>query len=224
MLFMDRIPEPELMNEPEQAQAYASADFGQPHARFMELLCERFPDGAFGKRVLDLGCGPADITVRFARAFPDTAIDGVDGAEAMLAHGRQALQAASLDDRVHLVHGRLPDVELADAPYDGIISNSLLHHLHDPDVLWRCLRRWARPGAAIFVMDLLRPNSAAQVAGLVAEYAADEPQVLQRDFHHSLQAAFHPDEVRGQLAAAGLDALRVDVVSDRHLTVSGYAP
>lgn len=221
---MRRIPEPELMDEPAQALAYASADFEQPHARFIELLRARFADESFSGRVLDLGCGPADITLRFARAYHDSLLEGVDGAEAMLTHGRAAVTAAGLGSRIRLTCGCLPEVTLNDAPYDAAISNSLLHHLHDPMVMWGCLKRWLRSGAPVFVMDLMRPDSPQAAAALVAEYAAGEPEVLRRDFHHSLLAAFRPDEVRGQLSAAGLDALEVEVVSDRHLTVSGYMP
>ena len=36
---------------------------------------------------MDLGCGAADISIRFAKAFPNYQIDALDGAEAMLAEG-----------------------------------------------------------------------------------------------------------------------------------------
>jgi len=41
-------------------------------------------------------------------------------------------------------------------------SNSLLHHLVDPMVLWRTIRLLAAKRAAIFVMDLARPASRAE--------------------------------------------------------------
>ncbi|HEX6174620.1 MAG TPA: SAM-dependent methyltransferase, partial [Candidatus Binatia bacterium] len=62
---MERIPEPELMDEDEQARAYALADFAEPHNHFVELFRECFPDEAITGHVLDLGCGPADVTLRF---------------------------------------------------------------------------------------------------------------------------------------------------------------
>jgi hypothetical protein len=34
---MNRIPEPELMNEAEQARAYAQADFAEPYDRCIKL-------------------------------------------------------------------------------------------------------------------------------------------------------------------------------------------
>ena len=87
---MERIPEPELMNEPEQARAYAQADFIESNTLFVDLFRSRFPD-FHGGRLLDLGCGPADVTLRLATALPGVVIDGVDGAGEMLNIGPKAL-------------------------------------------------------------------------------------------------------------------------------------
>jgi hypothetical protein len=46
--------------------------------------------------------------------------------------------------------------------------------------------------------------------------------VLRRDFEASLYAAFTCDEVRAQLDRAGLSALRVEPIGDRHLVVWGH--
>jgi SAM-dependent methyltransferase len=218
---MERIPEPELMDEEVQACAYAGADFSEAHERFVALFGDAFPGVMLDEWVLDLGCGPADITVRFARAHPGCRIDGIDGAATMLRLGRQAVGAAGLAKRIHLMHGYLPGAELPRTQYEAVISNSLLHHLGDPQVLWQAIKQWASPGAPVFVMDLLRPATPEEAAQLVAQYAAGEPEVLRRDFHASLRAAYRPEEVQRQLQAAALP-LRVEVASDRHLIVYGY--
>ena len=123
--------------------------------------------------------------------------------------------------RCTLLCDLLPSPSLPVAHYDLILSNSLLHHLHDPQVLWRTIRETAKPGAIVLVMDLMRPASAAWAEALVATYAAGAPEVLRTDFRNSLLAAFEPQEVLGQLKEAGLEGLEVGVVSDRHLAVSG---
>ena len=76
---MQRTPEPELMDDEAQALAYAQGDFEEPHSRVVALLRERLADLPAGGAALDLGCGPADISLRFARAFPGWTVDGVDG-------------------------------------------------------------------------------------------------------------------------------------------------
>lgn len=209
------------MDDPVQARAYAEADFSEPHEAFVRYFRARFPDHA-PQRVLDLGCGPADVTLRFARAFPQARLLGVDGARAMLELGREAVARAGLGLRITLVLGRLPDVVLAER-FDTVISNSLLHHLADPMALWHCVRALARPAAAVFVMDLVRPDSRAAAERLVAEHAGGEPEILRRDFLRSLLAAYRPEEVAAQLARAGLD-LKIEVVSDRHMVVFGNMP
>ncbi|MBI3203717.1 MAG: class I SAM-dependent methyltransferase [Myxococcales bacterium] len=216
---MDRVVEPELMDDDAQARAYSEAGFAAPHERFVDLFVERF--GTPRGRALDLGCGPADVTLRLARRCPELSIDGVDGSAAMLRYGRERIAGAGLEARVTLTEARLSRDPVPYADYDVVISNSLLHHLHDPGVLWAAVKQASRPGTRVFVMDLMRPASAEVVAHLVDEHARDEPEVLRRDFEASLFAAFTPGEIEAQLEAAGLGALRLDVVSDRHLTVSG---
>lgn len=222
---MRRRPEPELMDGSEQARAYAEADFSESNGLFMELLARLEPGPLQGARALDLGCGPADIPIRFLRAYPGAACDALDGSPAMLAHAQSALERRpGIASRCRLLCRSLPNPDLPQAHYDLILSNSLLHHLHDPQVLWRTVRECARPGALCLVMDLMRPASAAWAEALVATYAADAPEVLRTDFRNSLFAAFEPREVVAQLQEAGLDALEVGVVSDRHLAVSGRLP
>lgn len=70
-------------------------------------------------------------------------------------------------------------------------------------------------------MDLMRPEDEALARALTARHAADTPAILQHDFFHSLLAAYRPDEVRAQLAVAGLEDFVVRAVSDRHLVVYG---
>ena len=221
---MDRIPEPELMDDPAQALAYARADFEQPHTQFIEQFRARFADWPGTGYVLDLGCGPGDICRRFAQAFSDTRIHGVDAAIAMLHIGREDLRAAQLDRRVELIKGYLPGALLPREQYDAVISNSLLHHLNDPLALWQSVLRHAAPGAPVFIMDLRRPASRAQAAALVDTYAAGEPELLRRDFHHSLLAAYRRDELHAQLATMDIDWLRVEDIGDRHLLAYGRRP
>jgi SAM-dependent methyltransferase len=221
---MRRITEPELMDDEAQALAYAEADFEEPNSRFVEMFSQRVGSLPEGSAVLDLGCGPGDITLRIARAHSGLHVHGLDGSGAMLAFGQRALASEpALADRVRFVEGLVPGAVLPLARYQAVVSNSLLHHLHDPSGLWITVRERAVPGAPVLVMDLMRPASEEAARDLVGQYAAGEPEVLKKDFYNSLLAAFEPEEVRGQLAAAGLGGLEVEEASDRHLVVWGRA-
>jgi 2-polyprenyl-3-methyl-5-hydroxy-6-metoxy-1,4-benzoquinol methylase len=282
---MQRVCEPELMDDASQARAYAEADFSVSDAAFtnriLELLSERQrgeaaahgrradavgpaagsragsgAEAAVGAsagsvagsaagsltsngdaavitsqdatpltlRMLDLGCGPGNISFRLARACPHATVLGLDGSEPMLAIAMERLRAEpALEGRLSFRSGRLPSAELEalGGGFDLLVSNSLLHHLADPQALWGALAGLAAPGAWLVLRDLRRPDSPAAVAELVERHAASASPQLQHDFEASLRAAFRLEEVGEQLRVGGLSALRLAERDDRYLDVWG---
>jgi SAM-dependent methyltransferase len=113
-------------------------------------LRRRHPGLQF-RRVLDVGCGPGVN----AGAFAHTEYLGVD-----LDPGYVATARARHGDRFQV--GDAGDLRLAaDAAFDCILVNSLLHHLDDTQVraLLRSVRQVLLPGGAIHVIDLFVPQA-----------------------------------------------------------------
>ncbi|MDH4028272.1 MAG: class I SAM-dependent methyltransferase [Nitrospirota bacterium] len=208
------------MDSVEQAEAYACMDFSEPHDAFVSHFAKCFPGFSKGD-VLDLGCGTADVTIRFARAFPAAAITGIDGAQAMLDIGSRDVESRGLAGRISLRKCLMPDPGIAGKQYDAVISNSLLHHLSDPMIIWQAVKHCAKKGAPVFVMDLFRPVNTEKAGELVQKHAGDAPPVLKKDFYNSLLSAYNKDEIIGQLRTAGMDFLSVETISDRHIIVWG---
>lgn len=219
--MQERVPEPELMDGPAQARAYAGADFRDVNAGFVAGFAARFPDLGPAPAILDLGCGPGDIPVRLGRALPGARVTAVDGAPAMTAYAEAAVAAAGLESRIGVVTAGLRELSPPRRPYDAVVSNSLLHHLHRPEDLWETVRTQGATGTAVYLMDLMRPETPQEVERLVAVHASGEPEQLREDFRHSLAAAFTPEEVRDQLVRCGCENLKVQAVSNRHLVVVG---
>lgn len=215
---MERVTEPELMDDEQQSIAYAQADFSTSNQFFVDGLVRDFPSHL--RAVVDIGCGPADVLIRLARAAPQATITALDGSAPMIALARTAVRAAGVDDRVTLLHARIPGPPPPSQSFDAVLSKDLLHHLPDPAVLWDEVKRLGRPGAAVYVMDLVRPDSEDAARAMVEEGAGSDDPILQRDFYNSLLAAFTLDEVRAQLAAANLD-FEVARAETRHMLIRG---
>lgn len=221
---MDRIPEPELMDEAPQARAYAEADFSLTDQAFAERFLQLFPQP--GSRIVDLGCGPGNVSFRIAAACPDADVVGIDGAAAMLAIASGRLRAAGVAaGRVRFLQLDLADHALAQpalaGSFSAVVSNSVLHHLHNPAVFWAAVRRLGAPGAWVYVKDLRRPQSTEALEAIVARETVGAPEILRRDYRASLHAAFTPQEVEHQLGCAGLTGLQVQPLEDRYLEVWG---
>ena len=220
--MMNRILEPELMEEQGQAEAYAAADFSEADRLMLQAFNENFAHPAPMGLVLDLGCGPGNMSFRFAERYAGIRIVGIDGSAEMLriANERKASNP-DLTDRIQFLHGTIQQVCIPSESCSAIISNSLLHHLHHPEILWEFINRHADNGCKILIMDLLRPDTLQQAQAVVECYAANEPKVLKRDFYNSLLAALTENEIERQLLDAGLTELAVRKVSDRHVIIVG---
>jgi trans-aconitate methyltransferase len=217
---MERILEPELMEDLMQARAYAEADFDAQHSKIIELIDQVFGGVEFSGEILDLGCGPGDVTFRIAGRFPKARITGIDGSAAMitLAKERQKREQA-VKNKVNFIQAIVPGANIPKKNYNLIISTSFLHHLHQPDVLWKTIIEHSQPGTMVFVADLCRPESKRMARQIVSENANNEPEILKQDFYNSLLAAFTPKEVEAQLFRTGLKGLSVEV--DRYLVIFG---
>ena len=218
---MKRRPEPELMDSEAQTLAYAEADFNEANGLFTATFRERFACLPANGCMVDLGCGPGDITFRMACALPGWTVTGIDAGENMLKRARERLDQEPMNDRVSFRLAYLPDPSLPAGAWDAVISNSLLHHLPNPQVMWDSVLALAAPGAAVQVMDLMRPETESDAGRLVDLYAEGAPGILRDDFYNSLLAAYTELEVSEQLLEAGLDRIRVEAASDRHWIASG---
>ena len=123
--------------------------FAEERSRpFAELVARVRPE--YPKLVVDLGCGPGELTATLARRWPDAEVRGIDSSAEMIAAAQVLLSAEPADGaRVQAAEagsGRL-SFTLADAthwkpdrPADVIISNAVLQWI--PDHL-QVLARWA---------------------------------------------------------------------------------
>jgi len=222
---MERILEPELMSDKIQAEAYADADFEKSDQFIIDSFDSHFPSMEKPGNILDLGCGPGNITFKFATRFPNTKIMGIDGSIEMIRLANDIKShSPQLLNRVSFIKGLIPNIVLPienTENFDAIVSNSLLHHLHQPAVLWNTIKQHASTNTKIFIVDLFRPPSKEKALAIVKQYAFNEPEILQHDFYNSLLAAFTPIEIKQQLQDAGLTELKLETISDRHILIAG---
>lgn len=101
-----------------------------------------------GMRVLDIGCGPGDVSFIAARLVgPTGSVLGVDAAPEMieLARARAAEQGLPA---VRFTQSAIDAIAL-DEPVDAVIGRLILMHLPDPAATLRHLSSFVRPGGVI---------------------------------------------------------------------------
>jgi len=212
---MQRTLEPEVMDTPDEADAYAAMDHSGPNRAFVDRLFEL---GARG-HMLDIGTGPGHIPLEICERDPDATLVAVDLAQHMLRLAERLRDASPHAARIEFRLGDAKKLDFPDHAFDAVMSNTILHHIPDPVPFLREAGRVLRPGGVLLVRDLFRPASAAEVDALVDLHARDDSEPQRALFRDSLHAALTPDELQRSAAEAGLPGFEVRVDSDRHASI-----
>lgn len=215
--MLPRTLEPESMDDPSEAASYDDMNHSSVNIRFVDDL---LAGGTIGNDILDLGTGTAQIPILLCERMPEIRVMALDAAESMLQLAIYNIEIASAIERIQLMQGDAKAMDdFEDEMFDCVMSNSLIHHLPEPQPTFAEIYRLTAIGGRIFVRDLCRPGSADTVEDLVTTYAAKETEIAQQLFRQSLHAALTLDEVRQMVVAVGLAADSVQMTSDRHWTL-----
>jgi ubiquinone/menaquinone biosynthesis C-methylase UbiE len=220
--MLERVLEPEVMDTPDEARDYDEMDHSAVNRAFAADFFSTFPHA--DNPLLDVGTGTAQIPIEMCRQSPRVALVAIDLADEMLRIAARNVSGAGFGKRIKLekVNGR----ELA-YPYGhfaAVVSNSIIHHIPNPTDCFAEMVRVCRPGGALFVRDLLRPESEEELTRLVKTYAGDANDHQRTLFANSLRAALSLDDVRSIVGGLGFASDSVRQTTDRHWTFAATKP
>ncbi len=220
--MIPRTLEPEVMDTPAEATDYDRMDHAAVNRAFAADFLAVWPERS--GEVLDVGTGTAQIPIELCRQASGFTLRAVDAAAAMLKLADANITSAGLASRI--------GIELVDAKglphsarrFTAVVSNSIVHHIPEPGRAFAEMVRVCQPDGALFVRDLLRPESAAEVERLVELHAAGANVEQKQLFRQSLHAALTVAEVSTLIGPHGFAAATVMQTSDRHWTWSARKP
>lgn len=213
--MLPRVLEPEVMDSAEEARDYDEMDHTQVNRVFVTdfLTCWTGQNP-----ILDVGTGTAQIPIELCRHSPKAQVVAIDLAVHMLKVARENVRNAGFSDRIRLEREDAKRIPYSSHSFAAVISNSIVHHIPEPGAVLAEIVRVARPGAILFIRDLLRPRDDDVVRHLVATYAGDSNAHQQKMFDDSLRAALSLEEIRSLVAGLGFAPGTVQQTTDRHWT------
>lgn len=212
------------MDSPKEATEYNEMDHSEVNRQFVEDLLA-FAESDVDKHepmeledVLDMGTGTALIPIELCKHHPDCRVMAIDMAISMLDLARYNVEAKGMRERITLAQVDAKQMGYADGIFDVVMSNSIIHHIPEPDqCLAEMVRVAAEPGI-IFIRDLMRPDDVETLERVVNQYAGQESEYSQKLFRDSLHAALSLAEIQEKVSELGFEASSVNATSDRHWT------
>jgi ubiquinone/menaquinone biosynthesis C-methylase UbiE len=108
---------------------------------------------ADGLRVLEIGCGTGNVTVRAKRAAPSADVIGLDPDPLALARAQRKARGLS---GIRFERGFAQELPYSDGEFDRVLSSMMLHHLNE-DVKAAAaaeIYRVLHPGATLHIVDI----------------------------------------------------------------------
>ena len=188
-----------------------------PYEAMTGRLLDYLP--ARADRVLDLGCGTGNLTLRLVRRYPGARVTYVDAAAEMTALTGARLDAAGA--RGTAVTRRFEDLDFEPGSFDLVTSCISLHHVEDKARLYRNIRGWLVPAGTFRFADQIRGGTDAHHRfnwDSWLEFCRRPGNCTEREtnglIEHGLAHDYYTPLVEHfrLLAAAGFDAATLDCV------------
>ena len=189
----------------EEVEAYASAASQAYLDRIDDTFVQhalRLVQGREAGRALDIGTGPGQIVLKLTRYLPGWHITGADRSHSMIQQARASVPPGMQVSFFVADGNRLP---FADAGFDLVMCNSVLHHLSEPHRLFTEVARLVKPKGAILVRDLRRPSRLAYPLH-VRWYGRPYSGLMYKLYRDSVRAAYTTSELEAMLLASPLAA------------------
>jgi ubiquinone/menaquinone biosynthesis C-methylase UbiE len=180
--------------------AQAPANTNQEALDFIVRACGAGPQDS----VLDVACGPGLLVCAFARVAGHAA--GIDLTPAMLEQARKAQQERGLSN-VSWQQGDVTALPYPDAHFSIVSSRFVFHHLEDPLIVLKEMKRVCKPGGRVVVADMAPPP--AKAAALNAMERLRDPSHVRALTEAELISLFSAAGL-GSSSAAGLVRPRVE--------------
>jgi SAM-dependent methyltransferase len=225
---LTRVPEPEVMDDSSDVQAYSSAAaeayLGKIDDTFVEHVLRLI--GPAPGWALDIGCGPGQIVMKLSERLPQWKFIGIDRSPAMIhravevrdsrERSRTTHALSSARAKVPFLIGDATSLPFCDCTFDLILCNSVLHHIGDPSRLSAEIRRVAKPAAAILLRDLRRPSRIGYPLH-VRWYGRHYEGQMYKLYRDSVCAAYTRDELSAILRSAAIPGAQVFTHGSTHL-------
>ena len=229
---MERTVEPELMEREDQVTSYAAADFSEGENDLINKIKYYLIKNNIilnqTDLIVDLGCGPGNISEKLSLKWPEASVLGIDGSKEMIRKAELNKKNSSNRNRLNnlrYICGDIKNLNRGQIPFEKnislLVSNSLIHHITYLDDFFNCIEKLSTSSTINFHKDLKRPHDEKSALELREKCARKYNDILTNDYYASLKASYTLKELKSFIFEKKLYSLEVFEEGDQYLVIYG---
>jgi len=229
---MDREPEPELMNKKSQVKAYCSADFSLGEINLIKFISDYLKKNKINLSrndlIVDLGCGPGNISEKLSERWPEVNVLGIDGSHEMIREAESRIFKSKIINKYRNLNYLCSDIRKINSheifsrkEITLLVSNSFIHHIVDLDNFFKFIINLSNKETINFHKDLIRPKDIETALKLKDKCSQKYNIILTNDYYASLKASYRKNEIKEKILELNLKSMNVLEESEEYLIVYG---
>ena len=229
---MDREPESELMNKKSQVKAYCAADFSLGEINLIKFISNYLEINNINLSrndlIVDLGCGPGNISEKLSERWPEVNVLGIDGSQEMIKEAESRILKSKIINKYRNLNYICSDIRkinsheiLSKKEITLLVSNSFIHHIIDLDNFFKFIINLSSVETINFHKDLIRPKDEETALKLKDKCSQKYSTILTNDYYASLKASYRKNEIREKILELNLNSMNVFEESEEYLIVYG---
>lgn len=129
-----------------------SEEMQNEYRRLAEKVVSLFEGG----KLLEIGPGPAYISIEIAKRLPKVEIIGLEISDTMIEIAKKNAKEHEVSEKITLKKGDASKMPLEDSEFDFVLTSGSLHHWKKPTQVVDEIYRVLRPGCRALVSDLMK--------------------------------------------------------------------
>ena len=220
------------MLEKEQVISYDEADFSEGEVNLINQIDHYLlrKNISLGEKdlIVDLGCGPGNISEKLAIKWPNTEVIGIDGSKEMILRAEYNKNISNNQKKLKnllYICSDIKDIKsdnfLFNKEISLLVSNSLIHHITYIEDFFNTIKSLSSNSTVNFHKDLKRPLDEKSALELKAQCSKIYNETLTNDYYASLKASYTFKELKKFTLENNLSSLEVFEDGDKYLIVYG---
>ena len=182
--------------------AKTSQQIRDDYGRFAERVVSLFDGG----RLIEIGPGPAYVSIEIAKRLPNVEIVGLEISDTMIEIAKRNAETQGLSEKITLRKGEASNMPFEDSEFDFAVTSGSLHHWKKPNQVFSEIYRILKPGCIALISDLRRDTPKEKVDELANKI---DSKLMRWGLKHSFKEGYTARQMQEMMKSTQFSEIEI---------------